>query len=155
MSRPSLRSCLAPGCLIAGVLMTTALIAGCGGSSAPQSTAPKDTRNDPGPNTTLADPGPNNTTNGPQTLQGLLVARASCVELDGNVARKPKSRFQINFRAETVKHSGTNLVLTGADGDRTIGPHDIVYLAGHPGTGSGPCGQKFEVDKVVAVTPAA
>jgi hypothetical protein len=152
--RRSLRRCLATVCLIAAAVVSTAVIVGCGGSSAPQSTAPKDTSVNPGPNTTTVDPGPNDTANGPQTLQGRLVARASCLELDGNVAEKPKARFEITFRAETVKHQGANLVLTGADGDHTIGPHDIVYLAGHPGTGSGKCGQRFEVDKVVAVTPA-
>jgi hypothetical protein len=131
------------------------LFAGCGGSSSSsRSTAPADTRNNPGPNPTTRDPGPNNTANGPQTLQGTLVGRAGCVELDGAAANKSKSRFQLVFGAEKTRRSGSSVVISGTDGDRTVGPKDTIYVAGRPGTGSGPCGQKFNVEKVVAVTPA-
>jgi hypothetical protein len=142
------------GCLLAGCLLSGWLVSGCGGSSSPQSTAPADTRNNPGPNTTTGDPGPNNTANGPQTLQGKLVVRSGCVELDGNVANQPAGRFELQFISEKVHRKGTTIVLSGADGDRSIGPRDTVYLAGHPQSGSGTCGKRFQVEKVVAVTPA-
>jgi hypothetical protein len=44
-------------------------------------------------------------------------------------------------------------VLSGPDGDRTVHPNDTIYVAGHTESGSGPCGKKFTVDKVVAVVP--
>ena len=129
--------------------------AACGSSSSsPRSTAPADTRNDPGPNPTTGDPGPNNTANGPVTLQGTLVGRATCVELDGSAANQPKSRFQLVFATEKIRRSGTSVVISGTDGDRTVGPKDVIYVAGRTATGSGPCGQNFDVEKVVAVTPA-
>jgi hypothetical protein len=142
------------GFLLAGCLLGGCLLSGCGGSSSPQSTAPADTRNNPGPNTTTGDPGPNNTAGGPQTLQGKLVARSGCIELDGNVANKPFGHFELDFISETVHRKGSNIVLSGPDGDRSIGPRDIVYLAGHPRSGSGACGSRFQVEKLVAVTPA-
>jgi hypothetical protein len=130
------------------------LFAGCGGSSSPpRSTAPADTRNDPGPNPTTGDPGPNNTANGPQTLQGTLIGRATCVELVGSAANQPKSRFELVFATEKTRRSDKSVVISGTDGDRTVGPKDTIYVAGRPGVGSGPCGQKFNVEKVVAVTP--
>jgi hypothetical protein len=130
------------------------MLAGCGASSSSsRTTGPADTRVNPGPNSTTRDPGPNNTANGPQTLQGTLVGRASCVELDGSAANKPKSRFQLEFAVEKTRRSGSSVVISGTDGDRTVGPKDTIYVAGRPGTGSGPCGQKFGVEKVVAVTP--
>jgi hypothetical protein len=129
--------------------------AGCGGSSSsPRSTAPADTKNDPGPNPTSGDPGPNNTANGPVTLQGTLIGRAACIELDGSAANQPKSRFQLVFAVEKTRRSGSSVVISGTDGDRTVGPKDTIYVAGRPGSGSGPCGQKFNVEKVVAVTPS-
>jgi hypothetical protein len=135
------------------LILCAFVLAGCGGSSSsPRSTGPADTRNDPGPNPTTGDPGPNNTANGPQTLQGTLVGRASCVELDGSAANQPKSRFQLEFSVEKTRRSGSSVVISGPDGDRTVGPKDIVYVVGRPGTGSGPCGQKFDVEKVAAVT---
>jgi hypothetical protein len=135
-------------------VISAVVVAGCGGSSSPRSTAPADTRVDPGPNPTTGDPGPNNTANGPQTLQGTLVGRASCVELDGSAANKPKARFQLVFAVEKTRRSGSSVVISGPDGDRTVGPKDTIYVAGRPGSGSGPCGQKFNVEKVVAVTAA-
>jgi hypothetical protein len=129
-------------------------LAGCHGSSSPQSTAPANTAANPGPNSTVGDPGPNNTANGPETLQGTLTARSGCVQLDGNAANQAPARFQLEFAAETVTHNGPTVVLTGSDGKRTIGARDTVYVAGHPGSGTGPCGRVFRVDKVVAVTPA-
>jgi hypothetical protein len=141
--------------LVAGCLTAGCLLAGCGGSSSPQSTAPANTRVNPGPNPTTGDPGPNNTSQGPLTLQGTLAARSGCVELDGNAAGQPAARFQLDFTTESVRRQGKNLVLSGPDGDRTVGPRDVVYVAGHPGSGSGPCGRIFSVEKVVAVTPPA
>lgn len=141
---------------LTGCLVTGCLLSGCGGSSSkPQSTAPADTKNNPGPNTTAGDPGPNNTANGPQTLQGSLVARSGCFEVDGNIAKEPKGRFQVQFTSETVQRRGNTVVISGSDGTRTIGSHDVVYLAGRTASGSGPCGKKFVVEKVVAVTPPA
>jgi hypothetical protein len=141
------------GSALCGLLLTGCLLAGCGGSSAPQSTAPADTEVNPGPNPTAGDPGPNNTANGPQTLQGRLLARSSCVELDGKAAGAPSARYQLDFTAETVHRKGATIVLSGTDGDRTVGPNDTIYVAGRPGSGSGPCGRRFQVEKVVAVTP--
>jgi hypothetical protein len=139
------------------VLMALGLLAGCGRSSTSQSTAPANTATNPGPNPTTGDPGPNNTANGPETLQGTLVARSGCVELDGVAANQavpgPRTRFQLDFSTETVQRDGDTIVLTGSDGKRTVGPRDTVYVAGHQGSGSGPCGRVFEVEKVVAVTP--
>jgi hypothetical protein len=128
--------------------------AGCGdSSSSPRNTAPADTRNDPGPNPTTGDPGPNNTADGLQTLQGTLVGRATCVELIGSAANQPKSRFELVFATEKTRRSGQSVVISGTDGDRTVGPKDTIYVAGRPAAGTGPCGQKFNVEKVVAVTP--
>jgi hypothetical protein len=132
-------------------------LAGCGrggSSSAPKNTAPADTHVDPGPNPTSGDPGPNNTANGPLTLQGTLVARSSCTQLKGAAAQEPVGKYQLEFDVEKVRRSGANIVLSGPDGDRTVGPNDTIYVAGVRGTGSGPCGQIFRVEKVVAVTPA-
>jgi hypothetical protein len=136
-------------CLPAACLST-----GCDRSSKPQSTAPANTRVNPGPNPTTGDPGPNNTVNGPVTLQGTLVAKSDCVELDGSAANEAPSKFQLVFDAETVRTKGDVVVLSGKDGDRTVGPRDTIYVAGRRGAGSGPCGEIFEVEKVVAVTPA-
>ena len=137
------------------LLLCAFVFAACGGSSgSPRSTGPADTKVDPGPNPTSSDPGPNNTANGPVTLQGTLVGRATCVELDGSAAHQPKSRFQLEFAVEKTRRSGSSVVISGTDGDRTVGPKDTIYVAGRPGTGSGPCGQKFNVEKVVAVTAA-
>jgi hypothetical protein len=141
-------------CLLAGGLIAGSVLAGCGGSSSSQSTAPANTEVNPGPNSTLRDPGPNNTANGPQTLQGTLRAREGCIELDGNAANEPAARFQLTFASETVTHQGTTVVVSGSDGKRSVGPHDTVFVAGHPGSGHGACGRAFTVDKVVAVTPA-
>jgi hypothetical protein len=134
-------------CLLAG-------LAGCGGSSKPLSTAPANTKVNPGPNPTTGDPGPNNTANGPKTLQGTLVARSGCFELDGNAAHEPTARFQLEFAAETVRRKGDTIVLSGADGERTVGRHDTLFVAGRPESGSGPCGRVFRVEKVVAVSTA-
>jgi hypothetical protein len=136
-----------------GLALLVLLLAACHGSSTPGATGPKSTKVNPGPNVTSSDPGPNNTANGPLTLQGTLVTRAGCLELDGNAAHQPKSRFQLTFDHEVVRHRGTTVVLSGSDGDRTVGPHETIYVAGHPGAGTGLCGQKFTVDKVVAVIP--
>jgi hypothetical protein len=138
---------------LAGSLAAGGLVSGCGGSSSTASTAPANTEVNPGPNPTTGDPGPNNTANGPQTLQGTLVARSSCIELDGNAANEPAGRFQLEFSNETVRRKGATIVLSGRDGTQNVGTHDIVFVAGHPETGSGSCGNLFLVDKVVAVTP--
>lgn len=141
---------LAPALFV--VLFPLALAA-CGGSSAPQTTGPKSTKLNPGPNSTATDPGPNNTANGPQTLQGTLVAGMRCVELDGNLAHESKTKFQLGFSGVTLKHKGAKVVLSGPDGDRTVGPDDTIYLAGHTEPGSGPCGRRFTVEKIVSVVP--
>jgi len=138
---------------LAAFAVAGCLLAGCHGSSSSQNTAPANTAVNPGPNSTVADPGPNNTANGPETLQGTLVARAGCIELDGNAANEPKARFSLAFTSDTVRHAGTTITLTGADGKRAIGPHDTVFVAGHPAPETDACGQNFRVDKVVAVTP--
>lgn len=143
-----------PTSALFGFLFAGCLLTGCGGSSAPQSTAPANTRVNPGPNPTTGDPGPNNTANGPRTLQGTLVGRSGCVELDGNAAGQRSAKFQLDFTTEKVTRHGDSIVLSGTDGKRTVGPHDTVYVAGHSGSGSGPCGEVFLVEKVVAVTPA-
>jgi len=140
---------LAPALFVASVL----LVAACHGSSAPQNTGPKSTKNNPGPNSTATDPGPNNTANGPQTLQGTLIAGTRCVELDGNLAHQAKTKFELTFQGVTLKHQGANVVLSGPDGDRTVHPHDLIYVAGHTEPGSGPCGRNFTVEKVVSVIP--
>jgi hypothetical protein len=127
------------------------LLVGCGGSSYTESTAPADTKVDPGPNPTTGDPGPNNTANGPQTLQGTLTAKSGCVELKGNPANEPATRYQLEFEAEDVSHDGDTIVLKGSDGERSVGPKDTIFVAGLPGTGS--CGKIFNVEKIVAVTP--
>jgi hypothetical protein len=137
-----------------GLALLVLLLAACQGASSPGAGGPKSTRVNPGPNVTASDPGPNNTANGPQTLQGTLVTRAGCLELDGNAAHQPKTRYALTFANETVGHRGSSVVLTGADGDRTVGPHDTIYVAGHPGPGTGTCGHRFAVDKVVAVVPS-
>jgi hypothetical protein len=129
------------------------VLGGCGRSSNSASTPPANTAVNPGPNPTTGDPGPNNTANGPETLQGTLSYHARCVQLVGHAANQPTTKFQLAFVAETVKPQAANVVLTGPDGRRVVGPHDIVYLTGHPGSGSGPCGPVFTVDKVVGVTP--
>jgi hypothetical protein len=138
-------------------MLTLALIVialtGCGGSSSPQSTAPADTKVDPGPNPTNRDPGPNNTVDGPKTLQGTLTARSGCVELEGKAANEPSTQYQLEFEVEKVTRDGSTIVLTGTDGKRNVGPKDTIYVAGLPGSGSGPCGKIFNVEKVVAVTP--
>jgi hypothetical protein len=138
----------------AGLALLVLLLAACGGSSTPQAGGPKSTRVNPGPNSTVSDPGPNSTTAGPQTLQGTLVARAQCVELDGNAAHQAKTRYQLTFASETVQRGTGEVVLSGSDGRRTVGPKDTIYVAGHPAAGSGACGRRFTVDKVVAVIPA-
>jgi len=130
-------------------------VASCGSSSAPQSTGPKSTKENPGPNSTATDPGPNNTANGPQTLQGTLVAGTRCVQLVGNLAHQSKTKFELTFEDVTLKHQAANVILSGPDGDRTVGPHDTIYVAGHTESGSGPCGKKFTVEKVVSVIPAS
>ena len=135
----------------AGLALLVLLLAACGGSPSPHATGPKSTAQNPGPNSTVSDPGPNNTTNGPQTLQGTVSAKSACVELDGNAAHQAKARYQLAFAGDTVQGSGGKVVLSGSDGRRTIGPHDTVYVAGHPANGTGPCGRKFTVDKVVAI----
>jgi hypothetical protein len=142
-----------PGPALLVLLLAGCLLAACGGSSGSESTAPANTQVNPGPNPTTGDPGPNNTANGPETLQGTLAARSGCIELDGGAAEQPAGRFQLEFAADAVKLDGSKILLSGADGDHTVGPHDTVYVAGHPGTGVGPCGQVFRVEKVVAVTP--
>jgi hypothetical protein len=137
---------------LAGSLTAGGLVSGCGSSSSTASTGPKNTAVNPGPNPTTGDPGPNNTANGPQTLQGTLVARSGCIELDGNAANEPAGRFQLEFSNEQVRRTGATIVLSGKDGTRTVGTHDTVFVAGHPEAGSGSCGSLFLVDKVVAVT---
>jgi hypothetical protein len=140
--------------------MTLALVllvlAGCGagGSTASRDTGPANTQHNPGPKPTYADPGPNNTANGPQTLEGTLTDHSGCVELAGNAAHQRPSRYQLQFEVEKVGREGGNVVLTGPDGKRTVGPRDTVYVAGRPGSGSGPCGRIFKVEKFVAVVPA-
>jgi hypothetical protein len=133
-------------------LTALCLLPGCGGSSS-HATPPANTEVNPGPNSTSKDPGPNNTANGPETLQGTLVARAGCFELDGNAANQPAARFELEFVAETAKRHGSTIVLSGSDGTRTVGAHDTVFVTGNLGSGSGTCGHVFEVQKVVAVTP--
>jgi ABC-type transport system substrate-binding protein len=145
---PSALALLLSACLAAG-----GLASGCGSSSSTASTGPADTAVNPGPNPTTGDPGPNNTANGPQTLQGTLVARSGCIELDGNAANEPAGRFQLEFSTEAVQRKGATVVLSGKDGTQNVGPHDILFVAGHPDAGSGSCGTRFLVDKVVAVTP--
>jgi hypothetical protein len=142
-----------PSLALVVCLVTGFALAGCGGSSRTQNTGPADTKVNPGPNPTTGDPGPNNTANGPQTLQGTLTAHTTCLELDGNAANEPSGRYQLEFSAEKVQRKGTTIVLSAKDGSRTVHPHDVAYVAGHPETGSGPCGALFLVDKVVAVTP--
>jgi hypothetical protein len=136
-----------------GLALLVLLLAGCHGSSTPEASGPKSTAVNPGPNSTVSDPGPNNTASGPQTLQGTLVARAGCFQLTGNAAHQSKTRYELTFDDETVDRGTSKLVLNGPDGRRTVGPHDTVYVAGHPATGSGPCGRRFTVDKVVAILP--
>lgn len=134
-------------------MLAGCLLIGCGGSSYTESTAPADTKVDPGPNATTGDPGPNNTADGPLTLQGTLTARSGCVELEGNPANEPATRYQLEFEAEKVSREDGTIVLTGSDGERSVGPKDTIFVAGQPGSGSGPCGKIFNVEKVVAVTP--
>jgi hypothetical protein len=138
------------------VALFVLVLAGCssGGSTASRGTGPANTQVDPGPKPTYSDPGPNNTANGPQTLQGTLTAHSGCVELAGNAAHARRARFQLEFEVEKVGHVGNDVVLTGPDAKRTVGPRDTVYVAGRPGSGSGPCGLIFRVEKVVAVVPA-
>ena len=133
-------------------LVAGGLVSGCGGSSSTATTGPADTKVNPGPNPTTGDPGPNNTANGPVTLQGTVVARSGCIELDGNAANEPAARFQLEFSTEQVQRKGATVVLSGKDGTRNVGPHDILFVAGHPEPGGGSCGNLFLVDKVVAVT---
>jgi hypothetical protein len=130
------------------------LLSACGGSSKPQSTAPANTRVNPGPNPTTGDPGPNNTVNGPVTLQGTLSSKSDCTQLDGNAANEDPSKFQLVFDHEAVSQKGDDIVLSGKDGDRSVGPRDTIYVAGRPGSSTGPCGAVFEVEKVVAIQPA-
>ena len=130
------------------------LLAGCHGSSTPHASGPKSTAVNPGPNTTVTDPGPNNTASGPQTLQGTLTGKPGCFELDGNAAHQAKTRYQVAFATETVRRGKGTVVLSGSDGRRTVGPHDTIYVAGYPASGTGPCGRRFNVDKIVAVIPA-
>ena len=137
---------------LAAFLTAACLVSGCSGSSS-HATPPADTAVNPGPNSTIKDPGPNNTANGPVTLQGTLVARAGCFQLDGNAADQPPARYELEFVAETAKRKGSTIVLSGSDGTRTVGPHDTVFVTGNVGSGSGTCGHVFEVQKVVAVTP--
>jgi hypothetical protein len=137
----------------AGLALVVLLLAGCHGSSTPKASGPKSTAVNPGPNSTVSDPGPNNSAAGPQTLQGTLVARAGCFQLTGNAAHQAKTRYELTFAEETVDRGQTTLVLNGPDGRRRVGPHDTVYVAGHPAAGSGPCGHRFDVDKVVAILP--
>jgi hypothetical protein len=139
--------------LLCASLAAGGLVAGCGGSSSSSTTGPANTENNPGPKPTTGDPGPNNTANGPQTLQGTLIARSGCVELDGNAANEPAGRFQLEFSNETVTRKGSIIVLSGKDGTQDVGAHDTVFVAGHPEAGSGTCGNLFLVDKVVGVTP--
>jgi hypothetical protein len=139
---------------LTAIVLAACVLTGCGGSSSSESTAPKSTKVDPGPNPTTGDPGPNNTANGPQTLQGTLTARSGCVELQGKKANEPSTRYQLEFETEKVSRNGTTVVLSGSDGEHRVGPKDTIYVAGLPGSGSGPCGRIFNVEKVVAVTPA-
>jgi hypothetical protein len=129
-------------------------LAACHGSSTPTATGPKSTVENPGPNPSVTDPGPNNTASGPLTLQGTLTAKSGCLELDGNAAHQAKARYQLTFASETVHRGSGTVTLSGSDGRRTVGPRDTIYVAGHPSAGSGACGRKFTVDKVVAVIPA-
>jgi hypothetical protein len=135
-----------------GFLAAACLVTGCHSSSSSVSTAPANTAVNPGPNPTLRDPGPNNTAAGPQTLQGTLVARSACIELDGNAANEPAGRFQLEFASEKVQRNGATIVLSGTDGTRSVGARDNVFVAGHPETGAGACGKRFLVEKVVGVT---
>lgn len=135
------------------IALTVIVLAGCGGSSYTETTAPADTKVDPGPNPTTGDPGPNNTADGPETLQGTLTARSGCVELKGNAANEPATRYQLEFEVEKVRREGDTIVLSSTDGERSVGPNDTIFVAGLPGSGSGPCGKIFNVEKVVAVTP--
>jgi hypothetical protein len=135
------------------IALTVIVLAGCGGSTYTETTAPADTKVDPGPNPTTGDPGPNDTANGPQTLQGTLTARSGCVELKGNAANEPATRYQLEFDVEKVRREGATIVLSGTDGERSVGPKDTIFVAGLPGSGTGPCGKIFNVEKVVAVTP--
>jgi hypothetical protein len=139
--------------LLSGFLVAGGLVSGCGSTSSTASTGPANTKVNPGPNPTTGDPGPNNTANGPVTLQGTLVARSGCIELDGNAANEPAGRFQLEFSNEKVQRKGATIVLSGKDGTQNVGAHDIVFVAGRPEAGSGSCGNLFLVDKVVAVTP--
>jgi hypothetical protein len=138
---------------LTGFLAAGCLVAGCGSSSPSASTGPANTSLNPGPKPTTGDPGPNNTSNGPQTLQGTLVARPGCIELDGNAANQLAGRFQLEFSNEKVLRKGSTIVLSARDGSHSVGPRDIVFVAGHSEAGSGSCGSLFLVDKVVAVTP--
>jgi hypothetical protein len=137
-----------------GLFLLVLVLAACHGSSTPQASGPKSTAVNPGPNSSAADPGPNNTAAGPQTLQGTLTAKSGCIELDGNAAHQPKTRFEVTFASEAVRRSSGKVVLSGSDGRRTVGPRDTIYVAGHPASGTGTCGRRFTVDKVVAVIPA-
>lgn len=139
--------------LLSGVLTAGCLLAGCGSASPSAHTGPANTSVNPGPNPTTGDPGPNNTANGPQTLQGTVVARSGCVELDGNAANEPAGRFQLEFANEKVQHKGATIVLSGTDGSHSVGKTDILFVTGHTEAGSGSCGNLFLVDKVVAVNP--
>lgn len=139
--------------LLSGFLAAGCVVAGCGSSSPSAATGPANTAVNPGPNPTTGDPGPNNTANGPETLQGTLVARSGCIELDGNAANEPTGQFQLEFSTEKVQRKGATIVLSGKDGAHTVGAHDTVFVAGHSEAGSGACGDLFLVDKVVAVSP--
>ncbi|HEX4491441.1 MAG TPA: hypothetical protein VH914_09580 [Acidimicrobiia bacterium] len=137
-----------------GLVLAVLLLAACHGSSTPHASGPKSTAVNPGPNSTVSDPGPNNTASGPQTLQGTLVARDGCFELDGNAAHQPKTHYELTFVDVVVQRGTDKVVIEDSDGKRTVGPRDTVYVAGHPASGRGPCGRNFNVDKVVAVIPA-
>jgi hypothetical protein len=137
-----------------GLVLLVLVLGACHGSSTPAASGPKSTAENPGPNSTAADPGPNNTASGPLTLQGLLTGKPGCFELDGNAAHQAKSRFQLTFATETVTRGSGKVVLSGSDGRRSVTPLDTIYVAGHPATGSGPCGRRFTVDKIVAIIPA-
>ena len=138
--------------IVLHLILLGCLLIGCGDSSSPESTAPANTKVDPGPNPTTGDPGPNNTADGPRTLQGTLTARSGCVELKGKAANEQTTRYQLEFEVEKVSRDGGDVLVSGPDGERTVGPKDTIYVAGYPGSGSGPCGRIFNVDKVVAVT---
>ncbi len=131
------------------VLLLVLLAAACSSSSNTADT-PAPTRDNPGPNSTATDPGPNNTAGGPVTLQGALSLGTACVTLTGHAANQPTSRFQLELPGDHVTKSGSDISITGTD-ERTIHPTDVVYVAGQESGGSGPCGTKFRVEKLVAV----